>query len=114
MTSNNYKELIVENKKGGTMLFKMYSIDRLIKDNKLVDTKAFQDWVDEGIEGAGVKDTENPVEELKVWWDNMGMCCSFEEECMKQRVNGMLREKKLVYNPILGLGGYYIPDEVVV
>ena len=103
MTSEHAHVLYV-----GDVRLEMYSIDRLVKDNKLIDTKAFHEWLDEAIESAGVQDTENPLEELEMYWNNMGMSRNFNEECILQRVNGMLKEKKLVYNPRLGHGGYYI------
>ena len=107
MTSEHAIEYYVGNNR-----LEMYSIDRLVKDNKLIDTKAFNEWLDEAIKEVGVKDTKNPVEELTIWWDSMGMSRSFEEECIHQRVSGMMKEKKLVFNPRFEHGGYYIPQDV--
>lgn len=110
--SLNYKESIIGTK-NEFINFKMYSIDGLIKDNKLIETKSFKEWIEEMIEMCGIKDTKNPLEELKIFWDDMGMSNTFEEECINQKVSCMMRENKLVYNPALQHGGYYIPDEVV-
>ena len=102
MSNNNHTIYI------GDIELKMYSIDRLIDDNKLIDTVSFHEWLEASINDAGVQDTENPLEELEMFWNNMGMSRNFYEECILQRVNGMLKEKKLVFNPRLGHGGYYI------
>tara|TARA_R110002124_G_scaffold119648_1_gene277464 strand:+ start:456 stop:788 length:333 start_codon:yes stop_codon:yes gene_type:complete len=92
-------------------MFKMYNGKGLAKDNKIVETQSYKDYISKNIKDAEVE----TIEELGEFWDELGCDETWEEHKLSQMINGMLKEKILVFNPILAKDnkGYYFPSEVL-
>ena len=97
--------------KVGNYLLIMYSVDDL-KDtftHKLIETNTYKNWISDKIKLAEVQN----IDELAVFWNDMGMSPTWDEEVINQKIYGMMTEKILIYNPIFENGGYYFPSEII-
>ena len=93
-------------------MFCMYNVEGLVKDEKIVETKTYQDYIDKCISEIDEVDT---IEELGEFWEELGCDETWEEHKLSQLVNGMMVEKLLYFNPQLAKGskGYYMESDVL-
>ena len=107
----SYTEVMIWSETKET-IFKMYNGKGLAKDKKIIETQSYKDWIAKNIEDAEVE----TIEELEEFWNDCGFDGTWEEHKLSQMINGMMKEKILVFNPALQKEdkAFYLPSEVIV
>tara|TARA_R100000951_G_scaffold97031_1_gene86565 strand:+ start:336 stop:659 length:324 start_codon:yes stop_codon:yes gene_type:complete len=106
----NFKNIMVEGNDGFNVIIKCYKLKGLMEENKLIETDTFNKCMEKMKTDMELED----MNDMEDTWNEFGMCHTWQEEVINQKITGMLQEKKLHFNPVLCNGyPYYIESEIL-
>ena len=91
--------------------FLMYNQDGLIKDKKIIETQTYKDYIEKMLNDAELE----TIEELKEFYDENFGEGLWENEKISKMINGMIKEKILIFNPRLAKDNkmFYLESEIL-